>query len=286
MKIVDKLGKGPAFSFEFFPPRDQEGVERLFETISQLAPYEPAYVSVTYGAGGSTRRLTVELVRRIKQEVGIEAMAHLTCVGATSHDIASVLNELRASNIDNVIALRGDPPKGSSGFVKQEGGFGYASELVAFIKSRWDLCVAAACYPEKHPEAPSAEADLEHLVQKVRAGADVLISQLFFDNGDYFRFVERARRAGIEVPIIPGIWPITNLAQIKRITGMCGASIPAELLAELEAAGEPARVQAVGVEHAYRQCRELLDRGAPGIHFYTLNRSPATREILDRLRAG
>jgi methylenetetrahydrofolate reductase (NADPH) len=286
MKIVDKLGKLPAFSFEFFPPKDQEGVERLFETISQLAPYEPAYVSVTYGAGGSTRRLTVELVRRIKQEVGIEAMAHLTCVGATSHDLASVLDELRESGIDNVIALRGDPPKGATGFVKQEGGFGYASELIAFIRSRWDFCLAGACYPQKHPESSDADADLAHLAEKVRAGAEVLISQLFFDNDDYFRFVARARQAGISVPIIPGIWPITNLAQIKRITGMCGATIPADLLAKLEAAGEPSRVQAVGVEHAYRQCRELVERGAPGIHFYTLNRSPATREILDRLRVG
>ncbi len=286
MKIVDKLGKLPAFSFEFFPPKDQEGVERLFETISQLAPYEPAYVSVTYGAGGSTRRLTVELVRRIKQEVGIEAMAHLTCVGATSHDLASVLDELQASGIDNVIALRGDPPKGASGFVKQEGGFGYASELISFIRSRWSFCLAGACYPQKHPEASDADADLENLLHKVRAGAEVLISQLFFENEDYFRFVERARKVGISVPIIPGIWPITNLAQIKRITGMCGATIPAELLSKLEAAGDPERVQAVGVEHAYRQCRELVDRGAPGIHFYTLNRSPATREILDRLRAG
>lgn len=286
MKIVDKLGKLPAFSFEFFPPKDQEGVERLFETISQLAPYEPAYVSVTYGAGGSTRRLTVELVRRIKQEVGIEAMAHLTCVGATSHDLASVLDELRESGIDNVIALRGDPPKGATGFVKQEGGFGYASELIAFIRSRWDFCLAGACYPQKHPEASDPDADLEHLAQKVRAGAEVLISQLFFDNEDYFRFVARARQAGISIPIIPGIWPITNLAQIKRITGMCGATIPQALLAKLEAAGDPALVQAVGVEHAYRQCRELVERGAPGIHFYTLNRSPATREILDRLRVG
>jgi methylenetetrahydrofolate reductase (NADPH) len=286
MKIVDKLGKLPAFSFEFFPPKDQEGVERLFETISQLAPYEPAYVSVTYGAGGSTRRLTVELVRRIKQEVGIEAMAHLTCVGATAHDLASVLDELKESGIDNVIALRGDPPKGVDGFVRHEGGFGYASELIAFIRTRWDFCLAGACYPQKHPESSDADADLEHLTQKVRAGAEVLISQLFFDNEDYFRFVERARRAGISVPIIPGIWPITNLAQIKRITGMCGATIPQALLSKLEAAGDPARVQAVGVEHAYRQCRELVERGAPGIHFYTLNRSPATREILDRLRTG
>lgn len=286
MKIVDQLGQQPAFSFEFFPPKDQEGVERLFETVRQLAPYGPAYVSVTYGAGGSTRRLTVDLVRRIKQEVGIEAMAHLTCVGATANEIASVLDELAESGIENVIALRGDPPKGESNFVKTEGGFSYASELISFIRTRWDFCLAAACYPEKHPEAPDLDTDLVHLAKKVRAGADFLITQLFFDNADYFRFVEKARTAGVTVPIVPGIWPITNLAQIKRISGLCQARIPGKLLAKLEAAGDQERVQAVGVEHAYQQCRELIERGVPGIHFFTLNRSPATREILDRLRAG
>ena len=284
MKIVDKLGSAPVFSFEFFPPKDQEGVDRLFETISHLEPYRPAYVSVTYGAGGSTRRLTVELVQRIKREVGIEAMAHLTCVGASGDEIAGVLDELRQGDIDNVIALRGDPPKGASRFERHEGGFGHASELIGFIRSRWDFCLAGACYPEKHPEAEDLAADLLAAKRKVDAGASFLITQLFFDNRDYFGFVERARASGITVPIIPGIWPITNLAQIQRITGMCGASIPNELLGKLEAAGQPPRVQEVGVAHATAQCRELIARGAPGIHFYTLNRSPATREILERLR--
>ncbi len=286
MKIVDKLGRAPAYSFEFFPPKNQEGVDRLFETITHLAPYEPAYVSVTYGAGGSTRRLTVELVRRIKQEVGIEAMAHLTCVGASSEEIKLVLDELEQSGIDNVIALRGDPPQGQKEFVKHEGGFAHASELIAFIRPSYRFCLAAACYPEKHSEAADLASDLGVLKQKVDAGADFLITQLFFDNADYFRFVELARRAGITQPIIPGIWPITNLAQIQRITGMCGASIPGPLLAKLEAAAQPERVQAVGVEHATAQCRELIEHGAPGIHFYTLNRSPATRSILERLKSG
>ncbi len=286
MKIVEKLGKAPAFSFEFFPPKDQQGVDRLFETITHLAPYEPAYVSVTYGAGGSSRRLTVELVRRIKREVGIESMAHLTCVGASREEIAAVLDELQQSGIENVIALRGDPPQGQKEFVRHEDGFGHASELIAFIKPRYAFCLAAACYPEKHPEAQDLDSDLRYLKQKVEAGAEVLITQLFFDNADYFRFVDRARSAGITQPIIPGVWPITNLAQIQRITGMCGASIPAALLGKLEAAGAPERVQAVGVDHATAQCRELVERGAPGIHFYTLNRSPATREILERLKTG
>lgn len=285
MKIVERLGRAPVFSFEFFPPKDAEGVERLFETIAELRPYEPAYVSVTYGAGGSSRVLTVELVRRIKHEVGIEAMAHLTCVGATRAELCGVLEELGQGGIQNVIALRGDPPRGSSTFVKAEGGLGHASELVALIRARYDFCVAAACYPEKHLEAPDAESDLAFLKAKVDAGADFLITQLFFDNADYFAFVERARAAGIEVPIIAGIMPITNLSQIMRFTSFCGARIPAPLLAALEACGNDAdAVRALGVEHATAQCRDLIARGAPGIHFYTLNRSLATRHVLDRLR--
>jgi len=285
MKITSLLGHSPTFSFEFFPPKDEEGVARLFQTIAELRPYEPAYVSVTYGAGGSTRKLTVELVRRIKREVGIEAMAHLTCVGATSHELGEVLGELVRGSIENVIALRGDPPRGEKTFVPHPGGFAHAAELIRFVRARHDLCLAAACYPETHIEAASAESDLAHLKEKVDAGADFLITQLFFDNADYFRFVERARRAGIAVPIVAGIMPVTNLSQIKRFTAMCGSRLPDELVQKLEAAGDNAdAVRAVGVEHATAQCRDLLDRGAPGIHFYTLNRSPATREILDRLR--
>src|SRR3954467_3150664 len=225
MKIVDRLGRAPVFSFEFFPPKDAEGVDRLFETIAELRPYEPGYVSVTYGAGGSSRRLTVELVRRIKHEVGIEAMAHLTCVGATRAELGGVLDELREGGIENVIALRGDPPRGSTTFVKTDGGLAHASELVGLVRSRYDFCIAAACYPEKHLEAADADSDLGYLKAKVEAGADFLITQLFFDNADYFAFVERARRAGIEVPIIAGIMPITNLSQIKRFTALCGATI-------------------------------------------------------------
>jgi len=285
MKIVDALlGPEPAFSFEFFPPKDDEGVSRLFETLAELRHYQPTYVSVTYGAGGSTRNLTVDLVRRIKAELGLEAMAHLTCVGASSDELAQVLDSLRAAGIENVLPLRGDPPRGESAFVRTGGGFGNASELCAFIRERFDFCLAGACYPEKHPEAPSAEIDLDHLKKKVDAGADFLITQLFFDNQDYFRFVERARSRGITVPIVAGIMPITNVAQVKRFTQMCGATIPQKLLRWLERDDEPAAVRAVGVEHATEQCRELIRGGAPGVHFYTLNRSHATREILDNLR--
>ncbi len=286
MKIIDKLSaKTPAFSFEFFPPKDQVGVDRLFETVARLKAFDPAYVSVTYGAGGSTRRLTVDLVRRIKRDVGLEAMAHLTCVGATRVEIESVLDQLREGGIDNVLALRGDPPKGEASFVKSAEGFGYASELTEFIASKYDFCLAGACYPESHPESASLELDLQHIKRKVEAGVQVLVTQLFFDSRSYFSFVARARAAGIQVPVIAGIMPITNVSQIKRFTAMCGASLPAPLLARLEAVGtDAAAVQAIGVEHATAQCRELLAGGAPGIHFYTLNRSPATVEVLERLR--
>lgn len=286
MRIIDKLRPGkPAFSFEFFPPKDEEGVERLFNTVLELKAYNPTYVSVTYGAGGSTRRLTVELVKRIKRDVGLETMAHLTCVGATRSDVTQVLDELRDGGIDNVLPLRGDPPKGTERFEKTAGGFGYASELVAFIRANYDFCLAGACYPETHPEAPSADQDLANLKRKVDAGLDFLITQLFFDNDDYFRFVERARSLGIQVPIIAGIMPITNVNQVKRFTTMCGSKIPPRLLQRLEASqNDPDAVRALGVEHATEQCRGLLDQGAPGIHFYTLNRSPATVQILRALR--
>jgi methylenetetrahydrofolate reductase (NADPH) len=286
MKIIDKLSaKTPAFSFEFFPPKDEAGVDRLFETVARLKAFEPAYVSVTYGAGGSTRRLTVDLVRRIKREVGLEAMAHLTCVGASRAELESVLDQLREGGIDNVLALRGDPPKGETSFVKSAEGFGYASELTEFIASKYDFCLAGACYPESHPESQSLELDLQNIKRKVDAGVQVLVTQLFFDSKSYFSFVARARAAGITVPVIAGIMPITNVSQIKRFTAMCGASIPAPLLARLEAVGtDPAAVQAIGVEHATAQCRELIGGGVPGIHFYTLNRSPATVEVLERLR--
>jgi methylenetetrahydrofolate reductase (NADPH) len=288
MKIIDKLAhETPAFSFEFFPPKDEAGVEQLFQTVRELRPYEPTYVSVTWGAGGSTRRLTVDLVRRIRAETGIDAMAHLTCVGATRDDIAEILEQLSAFGVENVLPLRGDPPKGETAFVKTAGGFAHASELVAFIRQRFDFCLAGACYPEKHPEAPDPATDLVHLKTKVDQGVDFLITQLFFDNADYFSFVDRARKVGVDRKIVAGIWPITNLAQIKRITGMCGATLPKALVEKLEATGgDPEAVRAVGVAHAIEQCRDLIKKGAPGIHFYTLNRSRATVEILEALRKG
>jgi methylenetetrahydrofolate reductase (NADPH) len=286
MKIIEKLAsKKPSFSFEFFPPKDEEGKERLFETVAHLQPFDPTFVSVTYGAGGSTRKLTVELVVRIKREAGLESMAHLTCVGAEREEIAHVLDQLREGGIQNVLALRGDPPQGQKEFVATRGGFAHASELVEFIRSHYDFCLAGACYPEKHPEASDLETDLANLKKKVDAGAEFLVTQLFFDAKAYFAFVERARAIGIACPIIPGIMPITNVNQVKRFTAMCGATIPSKLLAELEAVhGEHDAVRRIGVEHAVQECKALLAGGAPGIHFYTLNRSTAAMEILEWIR--
>jgi methylenetetrahydrofolate reductase (NADPH) len=288
MRISDRLQqKRPTLSFEFFPPRDDIGFWDLYRTIESLKPLQPDYVSVTYGAGGSTRRQTRDLVSRIKRDIGIETVAHITCVGATQEELARVIDEFRGVGIENVLALRGDPPQGEGRFRPTEGGFAYASDLVAFIRGRCDLCIGAACYPEIHPEAPDADTDLANLRRKVDAGADYLISQLFFDNADFLSFCERARDAGIDVPIIAGIMPILSVRQIKRFTTMCGARIPPDLLRRIEAVEDDSEaVRHVGMYHATRQCLELLNAGVAGIHFYTLNRSTATRAIYQLIRAG
>ncbi len=281
MRIAECYGQGrPVVSFEFFPPKTEAGFASLYRTIAELKQLDPGFVSVTWGAGGSTRRQTIELVTRIQDELGITAMAHLTCVGATAGEIAEILDRLTEAGIENVLALGGDPPRGEAAHRPVPGGFTYASELTAFIRSRWGLCIGGACYPETHPRASSPEADLENLVKKVDAGVEFLITQLFFDNDDYFRFVEQARARGIRVPIVPGIMPIVSEANIRHITALSGARIPPALDARLAAVGhDDAQVMELGVEWATRQCRELLERGAPGLHFYTLNRSPATRRI-------
>ena len=287
MRVHDLLASnGPAFSFEFFPPKTATGEQSLYQTIERLRELRPTFVSVTYGAGGSTRDKTLELVGRIKHEIGIEAMAHLTCVGAGRDEIHAVLERLAAAGIENVLALRGDPPRDQAAFVRPANGFGFAAELVQFIGERgFEFCLGGACYPEGHVECRDRERDLTHLKHKVDCGLQFVITQLFFDNTDYLAFVERARARGIHVPIIVGIMPITNLGQIERFTAMCGARIPENLRARLEEARhDDEAVRAVGVDHATAQCRDLLDRGAPGIHFYTLNQSTATRAIFERLR--
>lgn len=287
MRIRSLFGTAqPVFSFEFFPPRTEAGERSLLRTIDNLRPLAPSFVSVTYGAGGTTREKTIEIVTRIKREHGIEAMAHLTCVGHSRDEIAAILDRLAAAGLENVLALRGDPPRGETSFDRPANGFGYASELVAFIVERgYPFCLAGAGYPEGHPECRDLDRDIAHLRRKVDAGVAVIITQLFYDNRDYFAFVARARRAGITVPILPGIMPITNVPQIERITALCGARIPDDLRQHLHAAeGDEEAVLAVGVAHALTQCRDLLAGGAPGIHFYTLNQSPATAAILAELR--
>jgi methylenetetrahydrofolate reductase (NADPH) len=277
----------PCFSFEFFPPKTEEGEKNLRAALEELRKDNPTYVSVTYGAGGSRRDRTIEIVKWIKQELGIEAMAHFTCVGATVEELRGTLDGIRAAGIDNVLALRGDAPQGQAEWTKTEGGLQYSTQLIDLIRGGYDFAVGAACFPEVHLEAESAEADLRFTKEKQEAGATFLITQLFFDNAFYFDFVERAREAGITVPIIPGIMPVTNYSQIKTITGMCGATIPDELERELDGrADDPEAVVDLGVAYATLQCSDLLARGAPGIHFYTLNRSPATRAILAALRAA
>jgi methylenetetrahydrofolate reductase (NADPH) len=288
MKIIDTLNSGRrTVSFEFFPPKSDEGFEDLFRTIEALRPLEPNYVSVTYGAGGSTRRKTVDLVTRIKNEIGIEAMAHLTCVGSTREEIAEVLTTLVQGGIQNVLPLRGDPPKGETAFKPTCGGFAYANELVEYIRSgNQPFCLAAACYPEKHPDASSSESDLENLKRKVDAGVDFLITNLFFHNDDFYRFRDRAVAAGIRVPIVAGIMPIRNVKGIKRFTQLCGASIPDPLLLKIEAVeDDDEAVAQIGMHHAVRQCEELLAHGVAGLHFYTLNRSTATRAIVQEIKS-
>jgi len=287
MRIRDLFdGDKKVVSFEFFPPKTDEGAEALFEIIKELEVLAPSFVSVTYGAGGSSRRKTIDLVRRIKREVGIEAMAHLTCVGHSRDELKQILEQLVDSGIENVLALRGDPPKGEDSFVPAADGFSYASELIGFIRELGlPLCIGAACYPETHPEATSPEADLAALRAKVSAGAEFLITQLFFDNDDFSAFVARVRDAGIETPITAGIMPITNYHQIRRFTKMCGARIPPYLSEELDAVRDNLEaVAGVGISYAIDQCRELLRRNVQGLHFYTLNKSPATRAILARLK--
>ena len=284
MKISEKL-KSPIFSFEFFPPKDEAGFQSLFQTIENLKSSSPAFVSVTYGAGGSTRSKTVELVGKIKNEIGIECMAHLTCVGHKKEDIVSVLESLQVCGIENILALRGAPPKGEEKFIKPKGGFGYANELAAFIKSNYSFCIGAACYPEGHVECPDLQADMDNLKRKVDSGVDFLITQLFFENKYYFDFKKRAEMGGINIPIIPGIMPILNLKQSKRFTEMCGATLSKSLLSKFEGFEENhEKVREIGINHAFEQSRELLSSGAPGIHFYTLNRSRATLAILEKLQ--
>ncbi|MBI3800015.1 MAG: methylenetetrahydrofolate reductase [NAD(P)H] [Deltaproteobacteria bacterium] len=286
MKIHELFrSQAQTFSFEFFPPKTPEDAEELFVRAQELQPLRPSFISVTYGAGGSTRRNTIDLVCRFQAELGMLGMAHLTCVGHSQAELRDVLTELKERGIENVMCLRGDPPRGQTFFVPAPDGFSHAAELVRLARSLGDFCLGVAGYPESHPECLDKQLDLAHLKAKVECGADFVTTQLFFDARDYFDFCQRARRIGIQLRIIPGIMPITNYRQIVRFTQMCGATIPPVLHERLEpVADDPQAVLEIGVDWAWRQCEELLAGGAPGIHFYTMNRSLATQRIFERLR--
>jgi methylenetetrahydrofolate reductase (NADPH) len=286
MHIAEILQSNPiSFSFEFFPPRDASASEQLFGAISELNTLKPAYVSVTYGAGGSTRELTHSLVRRISRETELTVVSHLTCIGSSREEIGMLLDVYQAEGIRNIMALRGDPPKGVGRFEPHPDGFAHATELVAFIKSRYPgMGIGVAGYPEGHPETPNRLTEIEYLKQKVDAGADYICTQLFFDNRDFYDFRERCELAGITVPILAGIMPITSLKGMKRMADLAsGTRCPARLLRALARAEDNAHVEKVGIHWATEQVRDLIDNGVRGIHFYTLNRSNATLRIYDSL---
>jgi len=286
MLISEALARTrPFFSFEFFPPKSDDAYRHLLETVELLKPLRPGFVSVTYGAGGSTRDRSLEISKEIQQRTGITVMAHVTAVGNSRAELRSLFAELEAAGIQNVLGLRGDAPKDAR--ISENGAFAHANEMIAMLKRNYRFCIGAACYPEMHQESTDFATDLAHTKAKVDAGAEFLITQLFFDNDRYFEFVQNARAAGITVPILPGIMPITNYEQIARFTALCGATIPPKLLAELEARrGDLKAVEDLGVAFATLQAADLLRRGAPGIHFYTLNKSPATRAIVSALLAA
>ncbi len=285
MRIRELIeARRPFVSLEFFPPKEREAWAGFFDVVERLLPVHPLFVSVTYGAGGSTHAHTLEIVSRLKTAYGLEPMAHLTCVGASREKIRGFLEGLRAAGVDNVLALRGDPPRGQENFVPDSDDFRHASDLVGFIRREYPgLCLGVAGYPECHPEAVSPEADLDFLRQKLALGGDFVVTQLFFDNDCYFRFVEKVRALGIDAPIVPGVLPVMSLASVKRLVGMCGASLPPAYLAELEAAdaaGGAAAVAKAGIAYATRQAKDLLVRGAPGVHLYTLNKAEAVLSII------
>jgi methylenetetrahydrofolate reductase (NADPH) len=277
----------PLRSLEFFPPRDDEGVANLRATAAALKRIAPDFVSVTYGAGGTTRERTAQVSALLKDGLGFTVMPHLTCVGHSRAELHAIADRLHAGGFRNIMTLRGDPPKGETAFTPAPDGLRYASDLVALLRARHpDFCLGVAGYPEKHPEAPNLDADLAHLKYKVDAGAAFITTQLFFDNAVYYRFVEKCRAAGITVPIVPGIMTVLSLKQIQRFTALCGAGLPAKLLARLEAAGDqPDIVEALGIDWALAQIRDLLAHGAPGYHLYILNRAKSALALAAGLAA-
>ncbi len=279
-----KSGK-PSISFEFFPPKTDKGEENLWRCIQELTPLHPSFVSVTYGAGGTTQDRTLRIVERIKKETALEPMAHLTCVGSTQDDLANLLNQYKASDIRNILALRGDAPEGQDAFQAVEGGFAHATDLVKFVRQQQGFSIAVATYPEGHPESPDGVADdLKYLKMKQDAGAIAAITQYFFDNEHYYRFREQAEKMGITIPVLPGIMPIANYAQIVRFSKMCGATIPDWLHEKMSPIQDDLdAVKQMGIEIATRQCQDLIANDAAGVHIYTLNKSEASLAICQNL---
>ncbi len=274
-------------SFELFPPKSADGDAALYGHVERLMAFRPSYVTCTYGAGGSTRDRTLGIVQEVKARFGVTVASHLTCVGATTDDLRDYLSRAQARGVDHIVALRGDPPRGQATFTPVAGGLGHANELVSLVRREFpSFGIAVAGYPETHQEALSPDADIEHLKRKVDAGADVVLTQLFYRNDDFFHFRDRVVRAGISVPIVPGILPVTTLTQITRIVSLCGAHLPPDFTADLERAGDAAGQFDVGVDFAIRQVRALLDAGVPGMHFYVLNKSQATAAVLEAVQLG
>ncbi len=286
MRIADIYSPGQlGLSIEVFPPKTTDGDQSLRQTLTELAPYQPAFVSCTYGAGGSTSKRTVEWCREIQERFGRPATAHFTCVGSTREELLEWLQFAQAAGIQNIMALRGDPPVGQTDFKPVAGGLSYANELVALIRAHFpQMGIGVGGYPEKHPQAPSLDVDLQNLKRKVDAGADAIYTQLFYDNSAFYRFREQCTQRGISIPIVPGIMPITEFGRIQRIAQLSGAAIPVPLAERLEGVREDKAAQfAIGVEFAISQCRELIDQGVPGLHLYALNKSQAVRQILEAL---
>ncbi|EKE02686.1 MAG: Methylenetetrahydrofolate reductase [uncultured bacterium] len=281
--------KKPVISYEIFPPKGEfpeiePKIDALFQELKVLSKYNPSFISVTYGAGGSTREKTLELVLKVKNELNIQPLPHFTCVGTEIDQTLEYIKQVQNAGIENILALRGDPPKGETKFVKPKNGFGYANELVEFIKSHTDLGIAVAGYPEGHQECVSFEQDIVNLKKKVDAGSDVIITQLFYDNNYFLNYLDKTQKAGINIPIVPGVMIITNVAQIERMISMCGCTIPDKLMAKLkEYQDDNKAVREIGIEYAINQCKELLENGVPGLHFCTLNKSFATDSVLKEL---
>jgi methylenetetrahydrofolate reductase (NADPH) len=288
-RLKDLLsGKGPVWSFEVFPPKTPAGFESMYAAVDRLMAFKPAYFSCTFGAGGSTQGPTLDICSEImRRHPQVATMAHLTCVGLKVEALLDFVRQARDRGITNIMALRGDPPKGQEGFRKTEGGLGYANELVAVIRNEFpDMGIGVGGYPETHQEATSPEDDLRHLKTKVDAGADAVVCQLFYDNADYYRFVDRCRKLGIQIPLVPGLLPIVNFPQIQRITSLCAAKLPKALYAELEKyKDDPGATAKIGAEHARRQTEDLISQGAPGVHFYVLNQAEAAHQVLTALGA-